>query len=440
MISQRSIQLAQVLLALCSATAAAQMPETKVVAVKAKLMEAPSTVVLVGTVDPARRSKVGSEIAGIVAEMPAREGDFVPAGGILCRLNADTLKHQLAEAKARLAALNARHEELLAGSRPQDLKRLKAMSDEAAADFERWSFEKQRVEKLYSASDSNEKELYDTRADYNRAERRNIAAEAAYELGLEGPRKETIARAAYEVAAQQAVVARIGTDLDKTAIRAMFAGYVVARSTEVGEWVSTGGQVVELVDLATVLVVVDAPGTAMPHMKVGDPVDVTVDAVKRRLEGHIKHIVPQADPTARTFPVEVEIDNGDGTLAAGMFARATVPSGPKKKTIAVPKDAIVVRDGIANIAMVMPGHGGMTAMLMPVTTGSDIGDWIAITSDNVPEGTTVVTRGTERILPFPMPVTIVDEQGTPVASPKGDAAHGTDGHAGDGSSQGQGGA
>lgn len=399
------------------------------------MMDAPATVVLVGTVDPARRSKVGSEVAGIVADMPAREGDFVPVGGVLCQLNADTLKLQLEEAAARLAALSATHEELLAGTRAQDLKRLKAMSDEAAADFERWSLEKERVEKLYSGSESNAKELYDTRADYLRAERRKIAAEAAHELGIEGPRKEAIAKAAHEVAAQRAVVKRIETDLRKTAIRAMFPGYIVARSTEVGEWVPAGGQVVELVDLATVLVVVDAPGSAMPHMKVGASVAVTVDAVGRIFAGHIKHIVPQADPSARTFPVEIELDNSDGALAAGMFARATVPSGPKQRIVAVPKDAIVERDGIASIAMVVPGHGGMTAILVAVTTGGDIGDWIAITSDNVREGTTVISRGNEHIRPFPTPVEIVDEKGTPVATPAGAEEHG-----GDGSSHERGGA
>ena len=52
-----------------------------------------------------------------------------------------------------------------------------------------------------------------------------------------------------------------------------------------------------------------------------------------------------------------------------------------------------------------------------MTLGGDIGDWIAITSGNIEPGTKVVTHGAERIHPFPTAVLIVDETGTPIASP-----------------------
>jgi multidrug efflux pump subunit AcrA (membrane-fusion protein) len=384
------------------------------------MLEAPATITLVGTVDPVRRSQVGSEIAGIVAEMLVRQGDYVPAGGVICKLNDDTLRLQLDEAKARLSALKARHEELLAGTRKEELVRLKALADEAAADYERWTFEMRRVEKLYEDSDSNAKELYDTRADYLRAERRKIAVQAAYDLGVEGPRKEVIAGAAYEVSAQQAVVDRIESDLRKTAIRAPFAGHIVERSVEEGEWIAVGGQAVEMVDLATVLVRVDAPESAMPHLAIEMAARVSVDALKRSFEGKIKHLIRQADLKARTFPVEIEVDNRDGLLAAGMFARTTVPAGPKVGVVAVPKDAIVEREGIRYVAIVVPGQqGGMAGILTGVTTGADVKDWIAITSGNIQPGMRVITRGNENMLPFPTPIQIVDEKGVPVAMPDG---------------------
>ena len=105
-------------------------------------------------------------------------------------------------------------------------------------------------------------------------------------------------------------------------------------------------------------------------------------------------------------------------LSAGMFARVTLTGGPSEPIVAVPKDAIVERAGIVYVATVTPGpSGGSVGMLWSVTVGADVGDWIAVTSGNVAVGTPVITRGNEGIMPFPTPVQIVDDIGSPVAMP-----------------------
>jgi len=398
------------------------MPATKVVVAEAAVVDSSPTITLVGTVEPRRRSKVSAEVAGAVAEMPAREGDLIPADGIICKLDDETLKLRLAEEQAKLDGLKARHEELLAGTRDEELARLKAMMQEAEARQEQWKFEMERVEKLYAGRESNDKEHYDTKADFLAAQRRKAAAEADYQLGVEGPRKEVIARAAYAVAEQQAVVNRIATDVKNTVIRPPFAGHVVFRVVEIGEWVSVGGPVVEMADLVAVLVQVSVPESALPFLHVGDPVRVKIDALQRSFEGKVRLIVRQAHIDARTFPVAVLVDNHEGLLAGGMFARVTVPAGPSEKAVAVPKDAVVEHNGIPHVAMVIPGREGkMQGILSPVTVGLDVDEWITITSGNIQPGMSVITRGTERMMPFPMPVEIVDERGTPVAMPSGDA-------------------
>ncbi len=432
----RSLQVLALTLALLRCgTILAQMPPTKVVVAEAQTLDAPATITLVGTVDAVRRSRLGSEIAGIVAEMSVRQGDFVQAGEVLCRLRDDVLSLQLAEAKANANALKARHEELVAGTRKEELIRLKAVLDETIADYDRWKFEIDRIERLYKDSDANTKEYHDTRAGFLGAERRKIAAQASYDLGVQGPRKEVLQRAEYEVAEQQAVVDRIASDLSKTAIRASYTGYVAERVAEVGEWIPAGGEVVELIDLSSVLVRIAVPEAALPYLTEGDAARVAVDALKKSFDGRVRHIIRQADERARTFPVEIEIDNSAGLLASGMFARATVPAGPKGRVPAVPKDAIVERDGIPSIAVVTPAeHGGMVGILIAVTTGADVGDWIAVTSGNVPPGTKVITHGNENILPFPTPVVIVDPSGTPVGlpGPESKMPHGeTAAHSGD---------
>jgi RND family efflux transporter MFP subunit len=380
------------------------------------MVEAPATITLVGTVRPARSSRVASELSGVVAEMPVREGDRVEQGQPLCLLNTDSLKLQLASAQARLKALASRHEELLAGTRKEDIARFQALHEEAIAERDRWRFELDRVEKLYSGSESNAKEISDTRASYLAADQRRVAAKAAFDLAQAGPRQETIAQAAFEVAGQQAAVARLETDLKKAVIRAPFTGHVVSRAVEIGEWVPSGGTVATMVELSTVLVWVDAPESALPYLEVGAPARVKVDALGRSFDGVIKHVMREADRAARSFPLEIELQNPKDMLAAGMFARATVPAGPSKAALAVPKDTVVTSDGTDHVGLVTQGPQGPTAMLVPVSVGASVGDWIAVLSGQISDGDLVVVRGNENLLPFPMPVVIVDEQGTPVAA------------------------
>ncbi|HNQ23908.1 MAG TPA: efflux RND transporter periplasmic adaptor subunit [Phycisphaerae bacterium] len=396
----------------------AQLPATKVVAEPAKMTDAPATVTVVGTLRAVRRSRVASEMGGMAVAVPVRQGDCVEAGAVLCHLHDDTLRCDLAAAQARLASLQARHEELLAGTRAEELTRIKAVFDEAVAEFERWDFEWRRIENLYKEGKSNPKELQDTESSFRRARQVKIAAEAAHQEALNGPRKETIAQAAHDVAAQQAQVQRLQQDLEKMVIRAPFAGCVTELATEVGQWVSAGGTIVELADLRTVLAVIGVPEYAYPFVTVGAAARVQVEAIQRSFEGRIKHVIPQANEEARTFPVEIEIENPERLLAGGLFVRATVPGGPAQQTVAVPKDSLVEQAGIFFVGTVMPGQqGDLMGILMPVSVGSDVGDWVAITSPNVQPGMMIVTRGNERLFPFPSPVVLVDSQGRPVELP-----------------------
>jgi len=340
------------------------MPTADVVVAKAELREMPSTITLVGTVDPLKRSLVGSEMSGIVSRMPVRQGDYVEKGTVCVKLNSDSIRWRLAEERALFKAAEAR--------------------------LRRWDFEMRRLKRLYGDEQANEKEVYDAQAEHDVAQ--------------------------YTVEQQKAAVDRLETDLGKTEILAPFAGFIVRRETEVGQWVPTGGAIVEIIDLSSVLVRIDVPEFAIHFVHVSDTARVRIDALKRLFQGVVRHTILQADAEARTFPVEIVIDNSDRALAGGMFARVTIVSGPKEKRLVVPKDAIVERDGTRYVGLVVPSRdGGTSGLIAAVTTGADLDDWVSITSDNITPGTKVIVRGNERLFPFPSPVRIVDRHGVPVA-------------------------
>jgi multidrug efflux pump subunit AcrA (membrane-fusion protein) len=352
--------------------------------------------------------------------MPVRQGDLVEKGQLICRLNDDTLRLQLAGEEASAQALAAALEELENGTRPEELARLKAEYEAAQAIAVKWDFELKRVQALYDSQQAGAKEFQDALGDQLSAHNMMLAAKAAYDLGLAGPRKEVVAQARYSLAAQKAEVERLRTDLAKTRIVAPYKGHIVARNTEVGNWISVGGSVVEMVDLSAVLVRVNTPEKAIPFATSGSPASVHIDALGRSFSGAVKHVIAQADITARTFPIEVEVANPDYAMKSGMFARATIVTGPEMETVAVPKDAISRQMGATFLAMVVPGQGGqLMAIPTPVTVGLDIGDWVAITSGNVPPGADVVIRGNEMIslMMAPSPVQMVTGAGEPAPGP-----------------------
>ncbi len=353
--------------------AAHAQPVSKVLLGEAVYKELPATSRLVGSVRPNRVSLIGAEVEGLVAALPVRRGDYLRTGDLICRLNDDILRLELQAAQNKLASLNA-------------------AVDAAIADLDRWELEKQRVEELESAKRANPKEVYDTLAEFLMAQNRVREARQA-------------------VAEQEALVQLKEVELGKTNIVAPFDGYVTKLHTEIGQWLPRGGQVVEVIDLEVVLVRVDAPESAIAHIRVGDEARIQFDALDGVFAGRVRYIVPQAQEQARTFPVDIEVANADHKLRSGLFARCTVKTGPAGRAVAVPKDAVVQKKGTNRIWMVQPGHGGPMAIPVPVTLGAEVGEWVAVTSGNVFADMKVVVRGNEQLMPFPAAVVVVEEEG-----------------------------
>lgn len=370
--------------AVAAPPAFAQMGPMKVRAARVTRSELQPTMRLTGTIRPRMRSTVAAEILGLVAEMPADEGDHLKKGDLICRLRdaprvaahdeAVARRHQLAEA----------------------LTESKALLDKA-------EFEHRRIESLWKEERGTEKEYFDAQADFR-------AAQGRY------------AQAQHALAAQDAVVAFLADNLSRTEVRAPFDGVVVARMTEVGSWVEQGGAVVAMVDLSVARARVNVPESIVAYCSVGADVLVTVDALDRDYEGKISRVIPDADERARTFPVEVDLPNGDEALRAGMFISAAVPSGRRAERLVVPKDAVVLRGAAQTLFAIRETPQGMMAMPVNVKVTAEVGDKVAVEAPvedppwrELADGVQVVVRGNEFMF-GPSPVDVLPEDEPPAAA------------------------
>lgn len=183
---------------------------------------------------------------------------------------------------------------------------------------------------------------------------------------------------------------RLEIVLSKKTIRAPFAGVIVTKHIDRGEWLSQGSVIATIAKDDIVDILVNAPESVIRHLKIG--MEVNVVAGINRITGNIIAIIPSGDLTTRTFPVKIRVKN-NFSLMEGMVAKVSLPIGAKKKVFIVPRDAVLtvfgntvvyaIKDSKATMLTVMiVGYDGMTA---------------GIQGQGLVEGMQVVVKGNERL-------------------------------------------
>jgi RND family efflux transporter MFP subunit len=302
------------------------------------------TVTLPGSVASMASSVVASGVAAVVVEVAVQEGDAVRKRQPLARLRAKSFELRLAAAAGRLKEAEAR---------------LSLAASKLA-----------RSRDLFEEEIISQDQLDDA-----------LAEQAAWQ----GRVDQTTAE-----------IDELRDRLERSVIRAPFAGIVTRKITEVGEWVQVGGAVVELVSLSELEVRVEVPERYYTQLIASADAAVSIESLPGlQITGRVAGIVPQADARARSFPVRVVIPNDAGRVGAGMLARVSLPIGETYHAMVVPKDA-VVRQGPAEIVFRI--NGDDTVEVVPVRSAQGVGPWIVVEGP-VEAGQRVVTRGNERLRP-----------------------------------------
>ena len=328
-----------------AASAAAQGPPAAPVRyTEAREHQLRPLVRLSGAVEAVRTSVIASDVAGVVETLPVLAGDAVAKGDVLATVRQTPLKLERQSLQAQL--------------------------DEARVRLEQAERRVERAQELYRGEVATASQFDDTR--YERAVWRSRAASLEAEL------------------------ARVVDRLQRSQVRAPFAGVVTRRFTEVGMWLTSGGSVVELLATDQLEIRIDVPERYYPSLRVGQPASIRIASLPAEdVAGTVRAVVPAADPRARTFPVYVQLPSRDGVIGVGMLAVVGLGLGEPRPAVVVPKDAVVDR-GPQRFVFTIGGDD--MAQQVAVDTGGAVGDWIEVDAPIEP-GTKVITRGTERLFP-----------------------------------------
>ena len=358
----------------------------------------------VGTVVPVDVSRVAAGTAGLVMEYTPREGEFVEGGAPLATLRSVSLEIEIEEARSLLREKEQMLAELVAGTRREEIQQAESRMRSAEAASKLADSNAARTERLFAQAGRAVTERERDEAVFAAVQAREAHAEAkaAYELLVAGARPEQIEAARAAVDAQTNSVSRLEDDLAKKVVRAPFAGFLVERSIEVGEWVEVGGAVGTISRLDEVEVQVNVEESWLHEIKIGQTVEVTIDALGRRnVSGEVRHIVPRSQWSSgsRSFPVIVRVKNtieaGRPMLTEGMVARVEFRGSPRDVLLAE-KDSIVRSSGRPLVFVVTEDE---TVRAVEVTEGISEGKYVEVQGDLGP-GAVLVTEGVERLRPF----------------------------------------
>jgi RND family efflux transporter MFP subunit len=210
------------------------------------------------------------------------------------------------------------------------------------------------------------------------------------------------ARAQYDASQEQLKSARALTSEAEVALRdtsliAPFDGDIVKKTVEMGAFVGPGLPAFALAKTDTVKIVIGVPDTVLHSVRLGQAVEVGIDAFPTRtFHARISRMSSAADAVTRNFDVEVAIPNHDHRLKMGMIGSlqlANSDGASRASALLVPLSAVVqAKDGQYGVFVVSDSSAGEVARLHGVEIGTVNGAEISVVN-GLQAGDRIITTG-----------------------------------------------
>jgi len=271
-----------------------------------------------GTIQAVTKADISANVMGQVTKLAVKEGDRVKKGQFLLEIDPTRARADVAGAAAGAEASQS------------DLASAQARLAQAKADFDR--------------AQANFKAGILSKADYDQANTAYLTAKSG----------EAGARQRADQAKAQVRSSRV--NLDYAILTAPMDGVVTAKRIEVGETAvpgiqnSPGTVLVTVSDMSKVEAEMQVDEASIPNVKVGQQAVVHIDAYPNQsFDAQVTEvggspIVQTNTNEAIKFKVKVWIKNPPLTIKPGLSAQADIYTGEKDDALAVPIQALVMRD------------------------------------------------------------------------------------------------
>ncbi|CAN5359793.1 efflux RND transporter periplasmic adaptor subunit [soil metagenome] len=348
---------------------------------KAISREVPAVIQTTGSLVADETSDIAPKVAGKVVNIYANVGEFIGSGSVIAKIDDKDARLRLAEAQAgvKQAQTAVRQAEVRLGlaangtfnsSMIPEVRGANANYEQALAELRQAEANEKRYRDLVETGDVAmiTYETYRTTRDTARA--RVNAAKEQLEAAVNNAKlnNQAIKSAQAAVEAAQTQVATANQAVADTIIRAPFSGFISARPTAVGEFVTSSTPVATILRANPIKLQMQVAEADVPYISVGRAVSLEVDAYKdRKFGGVVTAVNPAIDPTSRSVIVEAQIENSNNALRSGMFVTAKIVREGGSTGVFVPKSAVyndqatqsfrvfVIQENVAKLRVVQLG-------------------------------------------------------------------------------------
>ncbi|TVR82208.1 MAG: efflux RND transporter periplasmic adaptor subunit [Rhodospirillales bacterium] len=225
-------------------------------------------------------------------------------------------------------------------------------------------------------------------------EQRRIAHEASSALSRSGYRAGIgAAEDLAALAAARARLAAVQLDIERTEVRAPFDGIVETVAVDIGDVLDLRDPVATVVDLDPIKVVVEVVERKGGTVEIGSTADVRL-VTGERLTGTVAYAARVANPSTRTFRVDLELPNPDGSIPDGVTAEVVMPLGTTMAHRISPALLALDDHGTVGVKRVVE-DGTVVFETISIIDDTPDGMWVA----GLPERSRLITVGQEFVRP-----------------------------------------
>ncbi|HYG98707.1 MAG TPA: efflux RND transporter periplasmic adaptor subunit [Terriglobales bacterium] len=321
----------------------------------AKRQDLTSVVSASGEIKPDTYVNIGANAYGKITRLYVKEGEPVKRGQLLAQLE-DV--QPSADVAANRAAVEVARTDIVAAE--AGLKTAQADLNRARADAQRAKLDFERAEGLFKAALIAKQEYDAKKAAWEAAD-----ASQAQAIARVAQSKAQLDSAQRRVNQSQATLTRASDALSKTIYTAPYDGIITNLPVREGEVVvmgiqnAPGSTLMTLSDMSVITAEVKVDETDIVNVKLGQPADVTIDAIPKKVfKGTVTEIGDNAmlrstgvsssqstsgSQEAKDFKVVVTIQDAPANLRPGMSCTAKITTASRNNVLSIPIQALTVR-------------------------------------------------------------------------------------------------
>jgi membrane fusion protein (multidrug efflux system) len=207
----------------------------------------------------------------------------------------------------------------------------------------------------------------------------------------------------------EAQLALLQVRLDRTVVRAPFAGAVGQRYVSLGDYVTTDTRLASLQTVSPQRASFQVPERYADQLKAGQQVTFRVAALRdKEFVGRVDFVDPVVQLPGRTITVKAVVPNPRRELQTGMFLEARLATAVRPSAVVIPEDAIIALQGSNFVWVVNQGKatrrqvdlGVRTPGFVEARTGVEPAEQVVVGGqERLGEGAPVMAKVVDRSRP-----------------------------------------